>query len=812
MNDKNIILNLNEIISDRFSIYSKYIIQERSLPDIRDGLKPVQRRILYAMNNLKLNNESSYKKCARIIGEVIGKYHPHGDSAVYDTLIRLSQNWKMNYPLVTLQGNNGSIDGDPPAAMRYTEVKLSKISNYLLVNTRPDIIDFVSNFDDNEIEPSILAGILPNLLINGSVGISSGYATNIPPHNLKETVNAIIHYINNPNCSLLSLMELIKGPDFPTKGIISNIDGIKDVFSTGKGKIYIEARMKLYRNKIIIHEIPYETLKINIIKEIQELINLETYPLRKVYDNSGRNGLEIIIELKNKYNYKLIKQLLFHKTQLQVTYNMNMVAIIKGKPILFKLKDYLYNYHQNQIKIFTKLYQNHLLVNKKKLNLIEGLIKASLHLEAVIKIIRRSQNKQNAIENLMMEFEFNKEQAQNIVNLQLFKLTSTEMSSLINEQQQLINETINIENILSNSDLLNEQIILKLKHLQIKFNDARKSIISNVSQKLKSAYKELSKIKVIKPINFSVSYDGYINVNNNVHQKLTKRKNYDLLLASTSTTNNNKLAILTNKGFYFQYQLSLIKYTNTIGDNIVNWFKTKDNQKILLIFLLDDINVIKNKQILISTKNNLIKIINLGDLINNNSKRLLSFVNLVNDNTVVGCELINNPQYVVLVSQSGLFAKYNISDLSQVGPNAQGTKAMKLKNDETLLSSHPVNDNQYLAICFNDHFIKFINTNDIKLTNRPSVGLKIMDNLVKQKLTIINKIVLIPNNRLIIINQHDQIHDIDCLAYIKENTIFHSNDKIIKINGESFINFTNDSNRINQNSPLLIKNNQTSLF
>ena len=455
-------LSLEDVIGDRFGRYSKYIIQERALPDVRDGLKPVQRRILYAMYSSGNTYDKNFRKSAKTVGDVIGQYHPHGDSSVYDAMVRLSQGWKLRHVLIEMQGNNGSIDNDPAAAMRYTEAKLSRISEELLRDINKETVPFMPNYDDTTLEPMVLPARLPNLLINGSTGISAGYATDIPPHNLGEVIQATLKFIDNPDITVAQLMKYVKGPDFPTGGIIQGIDGIKKAYETGKGKIIVRSKvedeeLRNGRKQLIVTEVPYEVNKSSLVKKMDELrADKKVDGIVEVRDETDRTGLRIAIELKKDVNSEAVLNYLYKNTDLQVAYNFNMVAISEGRPVLMGIRQFIDSYLNHQIDVVTKRTRYELDHAESRMHIVEGLMKALSILDEVIKLIRASKNKKDAKDNLVAEFDFTEAQAEAIVTLQLYRLTNTDIVQLQEEHDELKSLIGRLKNILDDhSALLN---------------------------------------------------------------------------------------------------------------------------------------------------------------------------------------------------------------------------------------------------------------------------------------------------------------------------------------------------------------------
>ena len=453
-------LALEDIMGDRFGRYSKYIIQERALPDVRDGLKPVQRRILFAMNKDGNTHDKAFRKSAKSVGNVMGNFHPHGDSSIYEALVRMSQDWKLRVPLIEMHGNNGSIDNDPPAAMRYTEARLSEAAEEMLNDIDKETVDMVLNFDDTEYEPTVLPARFPNLLVNGATGISAGYATEIPPHNLGEVIDAVLYTIKHPNPSLEKLMEFVKGPDFPTGGIIQGINGLKQAYRTGKGRVVVRSKTSVEeirgnKKQIIVSEIPYEVNKALLVKKIDEIrVMKKVDGIAEIRDESDRDGLSIAIELKKDVDARGILNYLFKNTDLQVSYNFNMVAINKLRPERMGLKEIIQAYVDFQKEVITKRTKFNLKKAEDRLHIVAGLIKALSILDQVIKTIRGSKDKKDAKQNLITSFNFSERQAEAIVSLQLYRLTNTDVTELKSEAKALNDSIDEFNNILNNPNEL----------------------------------------------------------------------------------------------------------------------------------------------------------------------------------------------------------------------------------------------------------------------------------------------------------------------------------------------------------------------
>ena len=508
--------SLEEIMGERFGTYSKYIIQDRAIPDVRDGLKPVQRRILFSMYKEKNTFDKPYKKSARAVGDVMGKYHPHGDSSIYEAIVRMSQDWKMKEPFVDMQGNNGSIDGDSAAASRYTEARLSKIAGVMLKDIEKDTVAMAPNYDDTLLEPTVLPAKIPNLLVNGTTGISAGYATNIPPHNLEEVIDATIYRIDNPNSRLETIMNYIKGPDFPTGAIIEGLDGIKSAYEKGKGRIIIKSKAKIEKNKIIITEIPYEVNKANLVRKMDEIrIDKKIDGIAEVRDESDKDGLQITVDLKKGANAENILNYFYKNTELQISYNFNMVVIVNRRPMLLGVLGILDAYIAHQREVIKRRTKFDLAHAKARYHIVEGLIKAISILDEVIKVIRASKNRASSITNLVKEFKFTEEQATAIVDMRLYRLSNTDIKALEEEQKKLKQTMQQLEEILSDAKKLDSVIKDELRGIKKEYGTPRKSEIRE----------EITEIKIDTTLTIPKE-DVVVVVTNEGYIKRTSQRSY----------------------------------------------------------------------------------------------------------------------------------------------------------------------------------------------------------------------------------------------------------------------------------------------
>ncbi|WHQ36520.1 DNA topoisomerase IV subunit A [Spiroplasma sp. SV19] len=754
-----LIYTLNDIMAERFGRYAKYIIQDRALPDVRDGLKPVQRRILFAMNELRLTFNSSYKKSARIVGEVIGKYHPHGDTSVYDAMVRLSQNWKVRYPLIDMHGNNGSIDGDPAAAMRYTETRLSEISSFLLQDLDKKTVAFAPNFDDSEQEPVVLPALFPNLLVNGSTGIAAGYATNIPPHNLHEIIDATIHFIKKPKSKITELIKYIKGPDFPTGGIIQGKNGILEAYQTGKGKIIIRSKIKHENNALVISEIPYEVVKQDLVKKIDDIkYNEPGLNIKEVRDETDREGLRIVVELGKQANVEVIRKFLLKNTNLQVSYNFNIVGIAKKQPLQLGLKEILTYYVEHQQEVVTNRSQFELARAEKRLEIVAGLIKTISILDEVIATIRHSKDRTDAINNLVAKFAFSKVQAEAIVQLRLYRLTSTDILQLEAEQKELIATIANLKAILSDINKLNHVIIQQLELIRKRFHSPRRSIIEDEIETI-----EIEKTETIieKDLNIWISRDGYLKaLENNQLVKLSteefKRKPGDLWIADFQANSLDKILLITSKGNYVIIPVYKIKSVRIkdIGEHVNTISELPGEEKIISAFLLNDFNK-PEQYIMLATKNGMIKKTAVKDFEATRISRAIKAINLKGDDEVVASQLVDKHSYLVVTTANGFIVKYKAKEIPTLGLRTAGVKSINLRDDIVVGAGYCKEDN--LVLITNLNAGKKITVKELPLSTRPVKGTRMFK--VNKKTTELVKWIFLakPNDTLHMLNQQDEI-------------------------------------------------------
>ena len=761
--DKKIIMSLETIMGDRFGKYSKYIIQDRALPDVRDGLKPVQRRILYSMYKEGNLHSKPYRKSAKTVGNVIGNYHPHGDISVYDAMVRLSQDWKMRAPLVDMQGNNGSIDNDPAAAMRYTEARLAPIAEELLQDLDKDTVLMSLNFDDTEYEPTVLPAAYPNLLVNGATGISAGYATEIPPHNLEEVIDATIYRIKHPKCTLEKIMDYIKGPDFPTGAIVEGKQGILSAFKTGKGKVIVRSKTEIVEeknmNKIVISEIPYEVNKSELVRKIDEIrFNRHVDGIIEVRDESDRSGLRIVVDLKKDISVQNTLNYLYKNTDLQKNYNYNMVAIKDKRPVLMGILEILDGYIAHQIDVVTRSCQYDLNKANNRKHIVEGLIKAISILDDVVKTIRQSKDKADAKKNLIAKYDFTEKQAEAIVMLQLYRLTNTDIVTLENENKQLNEQITYLQSILNSESVLHKVIIDRLNSVKKKYPMPRLSKIRDEIQEIKIDEQAMI---LSEDTNVSITRDGYIKRISTRSLKASEgtpfgKKENDYLVALYKANTLDHLLLFTDAGNYLfvpVYKIDEFKWKDA-GKHISYLIKLNSNEKIIGSILVKDFNL--PLYVLLATKNGQIKRTALSEFKVSRYTKPLKCIKLKDNDQVIGVKLTDNNQGVVLTTKAGYGILYSEQEVSTVGIKAAGVKAANLKNDE-LVSLNIFNPmaNCSLIVISDENGIKRIKISDITPSSRTKKGVLLYKN-PKSKIINVKDAKIVDNNQEFSIILNDQ--------------------------------------------------------
>ncbi|MEI4392589.1 DNA topoisomerase IV subunit A [Streptococcus anginosus] len=731
-------MSLEDIMGERFGRYSKYIIQERALPDIRDGLKPVQRRILYSMNKDGNTFDKGYRKSAKSVGNIMGNFHPHGDSSIYDAMVRMSQDWKNREILVEMHGNNGSMDGDPPAAMRYTEARLSEIAGYLLQDIEKDTVPFAWNFDDTEKEPTVLPATFPNLLINGATGISAGYATDIPPHNLAEVIDAVVYMIDHPKAKVDKLMEFLPGPDFPTGAIVQGRDEIKKAYETGKGRVVVRSRTEIEKLKggkeqIVVTEIPYEINKAVLVKKIDDVrVNSKVAGIAEVRDESDRDGLRIAIELKKDANTELILNYLFKYTDLQVNYNFNMVAIDHFTPRLVGIVPILTSYIAHRKEIILARSRFDKAKAEKRLHIVEGLIRVISILDEVIALIRASENKADAKENLKVSYDFTEEQAEAIVTLQLYRLTNTDVVILEEEQAELREKIAMLSAIIGDERTMYNLMKRELREVKKKFGNPRLSELQDTANTIEI---DTASLIVEEETYVSVTRGGYIkrtsprSFNSSTVDEVGKREDDRLIFVSSAKTTQH-LLIFTNLGNVIYrpvHELADIRWKE-IGEHLsqtITNFET--NEEVIYTELVDNFD---EGTYFAVTKLGQIKRVERKEFSpwRTYKSKSVKFAKLKNeDDQIITLSPIKLDD-VMLVTQNGYALRFNIEEVPVVGAKAAGVKAINLKKDDVLAAAFIANTDS-LYILTQRGALKRMAVADIPVTSRANRGLQVLREL-----------------------------------------------------------------------------------
>lgn len=738
-------LNKNRIIpvdiesemKQSFIDYAMSVIVDRALPDVRDGLKPVHRRILYAMSLLNFTPDKAHRKCATTVGEVLGKFHPHGDAAVYDTLVRLAQDFSMRYPLIDGHGNFGSVDGDPPAAMRYTEARLTKISMEMLRDINKDVIDFKPNFDEHEIEPTVLPSRFPNLLVNGSSGIAVGMATNIPPHNLSEVIDGIIKYIDNPEITIDELMEVIKAPDFPTGGTIVGQRGIEDIYKTGKGRIDVRAvtDIEIYGNKrqrIVVTELPYQVNKARLIGKIADLVKDKRIEgISDLRDESDRDGMRMVIELKRDANANVVLNQLYKNTQLQDAFSANMLALVqtadkKFEPRILNLKEYIKYYLLHQEEVIRRRTKYELERAEARAHILEGLKIAHDNLDEVINIIRSSRTEALAKERLMERFGFSEKQAQAIVDMRLGRLTGLEREKIDDEHNELIVKIVNYKNVLANTELVYEIIAEELLEIKEKFGDIRKTDFTIDETEI-----DMEDLIEDEDVVVTLTRFGYIkrtSVDEYRSQRrggkgvagLTTRED-DFAVDMFITSTHRHLLFFTNKGRVYKLRAWQIPEAGrqARGTAIVNLLQLESDEKITAGIKLHGDE--EDMFLIMATKDGMVKKTPLEQYANVR-KGGIAAIKLRDGDELIGSRLTDGSYDIIIVTEMGLSIRFKESDVRPMGRNSIGVMGIRLNEGDKAISMVPYFENTALLVVTINGFGKRTDLDEYKVQNRGGKG------------------------------------------------------------------------------------------
>ncbi len=752
--EKNIIekiydYTLEDIMGDRFGRYSKSIIQDRALPDVRDGLKPVQRRILYTMWESKNTHDKPYRKCAKAVGDVMGKYHPHGDSSIYGAMIYMSQAWKMREVFIDIHGNNGSIDGDGPAAHRYTETRLTKLALVTLKDINRDAVEMTLNYSDEDLEPTVLPAHFPNLLVNGSTGISAGYATNIPPHNLTEVIDATIHRIDNPNCRLETILNIVKGPDFPTGGVVEGKEGLLQAYTTGRGKVVVKAKTEIVKEKgthqIIIHEIPYDVLKEQLRKKIEDIkIDKKVEGITDVIDVSDKEHMaKIIIELKKDANAELILNYLFKNTDLQVNYNFNMVAIVNRRPKQLGILEILDAFIAHQKDVILRRTRFDLNKAKERLHIVEGLLKAVDILDEIIKTIRASKNKQDSIDNLVKQFEFTEAQATAIVTMQLYRLSNTDINLLLEEQGNLLKMIEFLSSILNDEEILKKQMKLSLKEISSEFGNPRRTEIRDEVTEVKFDPKDMIPKENVIVVATNEGYVKRIPLKSYVSSSTepTTLKPGDFIRGLYSTTSLDTLLMFTNLGHYLYVPVHEIVETKwkELGKHISNLIQISADERIISAMILDN----PKDNVIMTTRNGITKRTNLEELIVSRYTKAINAMKLKDDDELVS--VVKDNGRAIFVTETGYYLNIDSNEIPLVGAKASGVKGINLKDDRVVTCASPEEYDEYLTIFTNKNTCKRIKLSELDTMTRAKKGSTLIKKVKSTNYKVTNAIAV--NNR-----------------------------------------------------------------
>ena len=726
-------------MGERFGRYSKYIIQDRALPDIRDGLKPVQRRILYSMNKDGNTFDKSYRKSAKSVGNIMGNFHPHGDSSIYDAMVRMSQDWKNREILVEMHGNNGSMDGDPPAAMRYTEARLSEIAGYLLQDIDKKTVPFAWNFDDTEKEPTVLPAAFPNLLVNGSTGISAGYATDIPPHNLAEVIDAAVYMIDHPTAKVDKLMEFLPGPDFPTGGIIQGRDEIKKAYETGKGRVVVRSKTEIEKLKggkeqIVITEIPYEINKANLVKKIDDVrVNNKVAGIAEVRDESDRDGLRIAIELKKDANTELVLNYLFKYTDLQINYNFNMVAIDNFTPRQVGIVPILSSYiaHRREVILARSRFDKE--KAEKRLHIVEGLIRVISILDEVIALIRASENKADAKENLKVSYDFTEEQAEAIVTLQLYRLTNTDVVVLQEEEAELREKIAMLAAIIGDERTMYNLMKKELREVKKKFATPRLSALEDTAKAIEI---DTASLIAEEDTYVSVTKAGYIKRTSprsfaaSTLEEIGKRDDDRLIFVQSAKTTQHLLMFTSLGNVIYRpiHELADIRWKD-IGEHLsqtITNFET--NEEILYVEVVDQFD--DATTYFTATRLGQIKRVERKEFSpwRTYKSKSVKYAKLKDDTDQIVAVAPIKLDDVLLISQNGYALRFNIEEVPVVGAKAAGVKAMNLKEDDVLQSAFICNTLSFYLLTQRGS-LKRVSIEEIPAISRAKRGLQVLREL-----------------------------------------------------------------------------------
>ncbi|MFQ8696853.1 MAG: DNA gyrase subunit A [Peptoniphilus harei] len=726
-------VDINKKMRSSYLDYSMSVIVARALPDVRDGLKPVHRRILYGMQGLNLASNGPYRKSARLVGDVMGKYHPHGDSSIYEATVRLAQDFNTRYTLVDGQGNFGNIDGDGAAAMRYTEVRMTKLAEEMLRDINKDTVDFVPNFDENEKEPTILPARFPNLLVNGSSGIAVGMATNMAPHNMNESIDGIIAYIDNDEISIAELNQIIKGPDFPTGAQIMGTEGIRAAYETGRGKITVRAvaEIKAFKNnreKIVITELPYQVNKSSLIMKIAELAKNKVIDgISNITDASNRKGINIIVELKRDANAEVVLNKLYKNTQMQTTFGIINLALVNGKPEILNLKEIIRYYVDHQVEVVTRRTKFDLDKAEKRAHIVEGLFIALDNIDRIIKIVRASKDDKEAKEKFYEEFKLTEEQSQAILDMRIRRLTGLERDRLEAEYEKLQSDIKWFREILENNDVLMNLIKEELLEIKEKYGDLRRTVISHDSTDI-----EIEDIIKKEDVVITLTQFGYIKRMSEGTYKPQKRggrgvssgnmRDKDFVKELFVTSTHDMILFFTSLGNVFKlkaYEIPEDSRTSR-GTAIINLLDLEEDERVTSIIPVKEYDPDLN--FLMVTEKGLIKRTPFKDYKNIRKSGIIA-IKLNEDDKLIDVHLTKNNEDVILVTKKGLSIRFNEEQVRKSGRNSMGVKSIDLADDDIVVSSDLVLEDKYLLVISENGYGKLTEIDKYRPQNRGGKGL-----------------------------------------------------------------------------------------
>jgi len=739
--EKIIKINIEDEMKSAYIDYSMSVIVSRALPDVRDGFKPVHRRVLYGMQDLGVFSNRPYKKSARIVGDVLGKYHPHGDSSVYDTMVRMAQPWSLRYPLVDGQGNFGSVDGDSPAAMRYTESRLQKIAEEMLADLDKETVDFTPNFDDSLNEPSVLPTKIPNLLVNGAAGIAVGMATNMPPHNLTEVVNGTIAYIDNRDIEMEELMQHIKAPDFPTGGIIYGYEGVKDAFETGKGRVVMRAKATIEeiregREAIIVTEIPYQVNKADMIKKTADLVNEgKISGISDLRDESDRSGMRVVYELKRDAIPNVVLNKLFKYTQLQTSFSVNNIALVNGRPEMLNLKDMIHHFVEHRHEVVTRRTQYELRKAEERAHILEGLIIASDNIDEVIKLIRASKSPEEAREKLIERFDLSEIQARAIVEMRLRQLTGLEQDKLRAEYEELMERIADLKDILANESRRMDIIKEELEYVREKYGDERRSVIEYSANEMR-----IEDLIPNEEVVISISHAGYIKrtalneyrvqSRGGVGAKGAATRDKDFLEHLFVSKNHNWLLIFTEKGKCFWMRIFEVPEgaKNAKGRALQNLINIEQDDSIKAFINVEDLkdeDYINDKYIIMCTKKGVIKKTKL-EAYSRPRTNGINAIGIREGDELLEAKLTNGSNEIMMALKSGKAIRFNEEKVRFMGRTASGVRGVTLASDkdEVVGMICVESEEANVLVVSSNGYGKRSEVADYRITNRGGKGVK----------------------------------------------------------------------------------------